>query len=206
MSTSVAEYYQHWGFVKTDSNELKYLPEIMSTWYQQAKKEEASTPFVYFVFNEELVQDALCNKENPDAPEVQDKFMFLLKLECFLKVAGNSADVKNPMAVQHCLPNPKDSSGFLQFPFSDTRLQLNSACSQLNSACSQLFLFDHLWFKFKESKENALWAPIEDSGPFKTVLIYVESYQMIRDNVMDPNPKTCYMQWLGGNHINFFPI
>src|SRR5687768_917639 len=57
--------------------------------------------------------------------------MHLLKLEGLLKLTGNSADVKNPMSVQHYLPDLKVSKDFLQFPFSDTGIQLNSAGQDL---------------------------------------------------------------------------
>src|SRR5688572_26456969 len=123
--------------------------------------------------------------------------MHLLKLEGLLKLTGNSADVQNPMAVQHCLPNPKVSMDFLRFPFSDTGIQLNSACQDL-------FLFDHLWFKFKEGKDNALRAPDEYRGSFKSVLLFVDAYLTLKNDVMNPDPEFQYTQWLGGDHLNFF--
>src|SRR5687768_3062492 len=57
IATTAARYYQYRGFVKTDSNEAKHLPETLITWCQQSKKEKASTPFVYFVTDEDLIQD-----------------------------------------------------------------------------------------------------------------------------------------------------
>lgn len=77
-----------------------------------SKKDKAYTPFVYFVTNEELIKDARCDGTDLDAPEVWAKFLHLLKLEGLLKMTENPADVKNPNAVQHCIPDPKDSSGF----------------------------------------------------------------------------------------------
>src|SRR5687768_16762873 len=69
MATTAASYYKHRGFVKTDSNEAQHLPETLSTWCQQAKKEKASTLFVYFVTDKELIEDARHSNADPDAPE-----------------------------------------------------------------------------------------------------------------------------------------
>jgi len=69
MATPAASYYEHRGFVKTDSNEAMHLPETLFTWCQQAKKENASTPFVYFVTDDNMIQDAKRNGADPDAPE-----------------------------------------------------------------------------------------------------------------------------------------
>src|ERR687890_2102436 len=123
--------------------------------------------------------------------------MHLLKLGDLLKLTGNSPDVMNPTAVQHCLPDRKDSTNFLRFPFSDTGLRLNLACTDL-------FLFDHLWFKFKEGRDNALREPIEDRGAYKTVLLYVDEYLMLKNDVMNPDLRYRYTQWLGGDHLDFF--
>src|SRR5919107_5203916 len=197
MATTAASYYEHRGFVKADSNEIMHLPETLAIWCQQAKKENASTPFVYFVTDDDMIQDAIRDGADPDAPENRAKFMHLLKLEGLLKLTGNSPDVMNPTAVQHCLPDRKDSTDFLRFPFSDTGLQLNLACTDL-------FLFDHLWFKFKEGRDNALREPIEDSGAYKTVLLYVDAYLMLKNDVMNPDHQYRYTQWLGGDHLDFF--
>src|SRR5688572_24625823 len=70
IATTVARYYQHQGFVEMDSNNSRYLPETLITWCQQVKKKKTITPFVYFATDEELIQDTICNKENPDAPEI----------------------------------------------------------------------------------------------------------------------------------------
>ena len=70
MATRAAEYYQHQGFVTTDTNEAKHLPETLLTWCKQAKLEKSTTPFVYFVTDEVLIQDAICNKTDPDAPKI----------------------------------------------------------------------------------------------------------------------------------------
>jgi len=50
----------------------------------EAKKQDTSTPFVYFVTTDKLVADAISNNEDPNVPETKAKFMHLLKLEGFL--------------------------------------------------------------------------------------------------------------------------
>ena len=59
MATTAAVYYQHRGFVKTDTNESLHLPPHLLSWCEQAKNEKATTPFVYFVTDAELIQDAI---------------------------------------------------------------------------------------------------------------------------------------------------
>ena len=70
MSTAAAKYYHHRGFVVTETNDPKMLPETLFTWYKQSKDKDATTPFVYFVTTEELENDAMRNKEDPQAPAV----------------------------------------------------------------------------------------------------------------------------------------
>ena len=70
MGTIAASYYQHCGFILTQTNNPTHLPETLWTWYQQTKNEKSTTPYVYFVTDDKLIADAINQKENPDAPEV----------------------------------------------------------------------------------------------------------------------------------------
>ena len=127
ISTTAARYYEHWGFVKTTTNTISHLPETLQTFWKKAKKEKSATteegtksPFVYFVTDEENIADARSRDVNPEAPEGRAEFMHLLKLEGLLKLTGSSLDVVEVSLVEHCLPsNCRDSTPFLQFPFSD---------------------------------------------------------------------------------------
>src|SRR6476620_3429127 len=94
MATTAAVYYQHWGFVKTDTNEPKHLPNHLLRLCEQAKNEKATSPFVFFVTDADQRQDAIQNKTDPNSPEVQARFMHLLKLEGLLKLTGNAKDAK----------------------------------------------------------------------------------------------------------------
>ena len=117
--------------------------------------------------------------------------MHLLKLEGFLKLTGSSFDVKKKSSVEHCIPPITEA--FLRFPFLDTG-------QRLNEASTDLFLLDHLWFKFQEGKDNALWEPVEGSGAFKNVMIFTETYKSLKDDCLSRK----YEQWLSGEHLDFF--
>src|SRR5687768_14474703 len=93
MGTIAANYYQHRGFILTQTNKPIHLPETLWTWYQQTRNEKSTTPYVYFVTDDKLIADAINRNENPEAPEVQATFMHLLKLEGLLKMTGNLQDV-----------------------------------------------------------------------------------------------------------------
>ena len=113
MSTIAFEYYQHRGFVLAESNDPKLMPETLWNWSQQAKDEKEKNPYVYFVTDKELINDAKSRNEDPDAPEVQAKFMHLLKLKGLLKMTGNSGDVKKVYLEEHCLPKCSENTPFL---------------------------------------------------------------------------------------------
>ena len=152
-----------------DLNESKHLPQHLLSWCEQAKNEKATTPFVYFVTDAELIQDAIRSKDDPNDPEVQARFMHLLKLEGLLKLTGNAADVKESHLVKHCLPKCDEGTAFLQFPFSETAVRMNAVSSGL-------LLLDHIWFKFKDARDNALCEPIEEIGDSSIWFINFKSY------------------------------
>jgi hypothetical protein len=193
MGTIAASYYQHCGFMSTATNDPSHLPGTLLDWYQQTKLEKSSTPYVYFVTDNELIADALHRKENPDAPKVSATFMHLLKLEGLLKLTGNSGDVKEVYLVKRCLPKCKDTTPFLQFPFSDTG-------HRMNTATTDLFLLDHTWFKFKDGRDNALCEPLEEQQKFKSVMLSFRSYLQLK---LDVHKKT-YQQWLNNKQMDFF--
>lgn len=193
MATTAAVYYQHQGFVKTDTNDPLHLPQLLLKWCEQAKNEKATTLFVYFVTDAELIKDAICNKKDPNSPEVQARFMHLLKLEGLLKLTGSAKEVKAAHLVKHCLPECSNDTAFLQFPFSDTGVRMNAVSARL-------FLLDHIWFKFKDARDNTLHEPIEGIGTSNKWFLNFKSYFLLKNNVAT---KT-YKQWLNDNHINFF--
>ena len=187
-------YYQHRGFVPTATNDPKHLPATLFTMYQKSLKEQnANNPFVYFATDAELIADAKSRRVDPEAPEVRAEFLHLLKLEGLLKLTGSSDDVKDVYLVEQCLPKCSEDTAFLQFPFSDTGLRLNSASKEL-------LLLDHPWFKFKDGRDNALREEVEDSGGFSNVLLNFESYLMLKKDV----ETLTFKQWLNDQHMEFF--
>ena len=70
MSTNAFQYYKHRGFVLAERNDPKLMPETLWNWSQQAKDGKATNPYVYFVSDQKLIDDAISRKEDPDAPEV----------------------------------------------------------------------------------------------------------------------------------------
>src|SRR5687768_10967209 len=193
MGTIAASYYQHRGFILTQTNDLKHLPETLWTWYQQTKNEKLTTPYVYFVTDDKLIADAINRKENPDAPEVRATFMHLLKLEGLLKMTGNSRDVNKVYLVEHCLPKSRSDTAFLQFPFLDT-----GHC--MNTATTDMFLLDHIWFKFKDGRDNALCEPIEEPEKFKKVYLSFGGYLLLKIDVCTKN----YKSWMNDEQMDFF--
>ena len=147
MAAPATRYYEHQGFVQTATNMPSQLPETLSNWWKQGKKEEeAKSPFVYFVTDEENINDARRRKVDPEAPEVRAEFMHLLKLEGLMKLMGSSLDVAEVSLVQHCLPpNCRGNTPFLKTPFSDT-----ATC--FNSSTKDLPLLDHQWLKFNKQE------------------------------------------------------
>ena len=148
-STEAAQYYLHWNFVRMAKNEPNQLPETLNRYYSQSKEDNDAGPYLYFVTNEQLRQDAIHNKEDPDAPETIRQHLHLHVLRGLLKSTGIAEDVKSSDGqVQKCLPIDKDKTGlFLKFPFSELK-------QELDNAMADLLILDHQWFKFKNAKDN----------------------------------------------------
>src|SRR5688500_12781786 len=119
--------------------------------------------------------------------------MHLLKLEGLLKMTGNSKDVNEVYLVEHCIPKCKSDTAFLQFSFLDTGL-----C--MNTATIDLFLLDHIWFKFKDGRDNALREPVEEEYKFKKVMLSFASYLPLKIDVCDKK----YKSWMNNEQMDFF--
>ena len=149
MSTNAFEYYQHQGFVLAESNDPKCMPETLWNWSQQAKDEKEKNPYVYFVTDKELINDAKSRNKDPDAPEVQAQLMHLMKLEGLLKVTGTSGDINEVYLVETCLPKCSEDTLFLQFPFPDTGQRINTASTVLFNLKIIEYLFSDCIVKFE---------------------------------------------------------
>jgi len=125
-----------------EQNDCKLLPDTLEQWHSQAKLDNPTIPFVYFVTDEQNENNARKRDENPYAPEVRATFLHLLILTGLLKMNAASDDVKNQATIHQCVPSGSGNEVMLTFPFPDTGVHINDATSDL-------FLFDHPWFKFK---------------------------------------------------------
>ena len=119
--------------------------------------------------------------------------MHLLKLDGLLKLTGNSPDVNDVELVEHCLPKSRADAAFLKFPFSDT-----APC--FNKATTDLFLLNHIWFKFKDQRDNALRQPNEEEQKFKSVMLSFDGYISLK---MDITSKK-YKSWMNDEQMDFF--
>ena len=83
-STEAAQFYLHRGFVMMKENDPKLLPETLNRLYFQSKDDNVAAPFLYFVTNEQQIQDAIQNQEDPNAPEIQRQCLHLHVLKGLL--------------------------------------------------------------------------------------------------------------------------
>lgn len=134
-SAEAAQYYLHHSFVRMAENTPKQMPETLQWYYSESLSNNVTYPYLYFVTDEQLRQDALRNREDSNSLETISQCLHLHVLKGLLKLTGISLDVKTGDGhVQKCIPDEHgDNSAFLQFPFTDLKQELNNATQDLFS-------------------------------------------------------------------------
>ena len=77
-SAEAAQYYQHRRFVMMQENSPKLLPESLYYLYSQSSDDLSSSSYLYFVTNEQLMEDAIRNNEDPNSPEVKNSIYIFM--------------------------------------------------------------------------------------------------------------------------------